>query len=69
MGYKKNLIEKYFSKNSKSRIFIKEKNYKIIKTKILNKSVSIYLIDTGFKSGTGGRLKIANNIIKIKKIF
>ena len=67
MGYKKNLIEKYFSKKFKSTI-IKE-NYKIIKTKMLNKSVSIYLIDTGLKSGTGGRLKIANNIIKNKKDF
>ena len=70
MGYKKNLIEKYFSKKFKKQgIFYKRKNYKIIKTKILNKSVSIYLIDTGLKSGTGGRLKIANNIIKNKKDF
>lgn len=71
LGYKKKIIENFFLKKFKNYIteIIKKKNHKILKIKKDNKKNTIYLVDTGKNSGTGGRLKIANKIIKNKDDF
>ena len=69
LGYKKNLIENFFQKNFS---IIKEenhKNFKILHIYIETKKVKIYFVNTGIKSGTGGRIKIANKVIKNKSDF
>ena len=48
-GYKSNVIKKYFKQF--------KRNGEAFKTKILNKSCNITIVDTGKKSLTGGRLK------------
>ena len=70
LGYKKKLIEDYFFKKFKSKIkILKKKKYKIIKVNLKKKNIKIYLVDTGLKSGTGGRIKLANTIINNKENF
>ena len=70
LGYKKNLIIKFFLKKFKSNIkLVNKKNYKLIEIIINKKTIRIYLVDTGLNSGTGGRIKLANNLIKNKDNF
>ena len=70
LGYKKNDIEKFFlNKFKKSIKILRSKKLKILKIKFKNKKIKIYLIDTGLKSGTGGRIKIANKVIKNNNDF
>lgn len=69
LGYKKKLIENYFFKHFKKIDLIKKKKYKIFTTKINNKIIKIFLVDTYLNTGTGGRIKIANKILNNKKDF
>jgi glucose-1-phosphate cytidylyltransferase len=70
LGYKKEDIEKYFFNNYK--IYLKKivnKKYKKITIKLLKVKIIIHLVDTEKNSGTGGRIKIANQIVKNKVDF
>tara|TARA_B100001029_G_C15041449_1_gene443913 strand:+ start:776 stop:1537 length:762 start_codon:yes stop_codon:yes gene_type:complete len=70
LGYKKNLITQFFLKRFKTKIKItKKKKFKLIEINLKKKIIKIYLVDTGLNSGTGGRIKLANNIIKNKNDF
>lgn len=70
MGYKKKLIEKFFIQKFKKKIIIINKSkYKILKINFKNKEIKIFLVDTGLNTGTGGRLKLANKIIKNNEDF
>ena len=70
LGYKKEDIEKYFFNNYK--IYLKKivnKKYKKITIKLRKVKIIIHLVDTEKNSGTGGRIKIANQIVKNKADF
>ena len=70
MGYKKKLIEKFFVQKFKRQInVINQSKYKILNINFQNKKIKIFLVDTGLNTGTGGRLKLANKIIKNNLIF
>ena len=70
MGYKKKLIEKFFIQKFKKKIIITNKSkYKILKINFKDKEIKIFLVDTGLNTGTGGRLKLANKIIKNNEDF
>ena len=69
LGHKSNTIINYFLKENKknTKVLIKEKNYikflyKINKTKFLG-----HLVYTGLNTGTGGRIKIAYNKLKLNE--
>lgn len=70
-GYKKNLIEQYFSNFSFNTLnvnFTSKKN--IVKVKKKKKdNWNITLVDTGKNTMTGGRLKRVENFIKEKEVF
>jgi len=70
LGYKKKKIIDYFL--SKYKILFKNNvsnKYQIISLKLFNQTVVIHFVDTEKDSGTGGRIKIANKIIKNKYAF
>jgi len=70
LGYKKNEINKYFSENYKLYSQRKiSKKYKIISIIIDKVKIDLHLVDTEKNSGTGGRIKIANRIVKNKSVF
>ncbi len=69
MGYKKKLIENFFFKKYKVLIIEKKKDLTLVNLKIDKSSIKIYFVNTGLHSGTGGRIKIANEIIKNKSDF
>ncbi len=74
LGYKKEIIEKYFIKtfNKKKNFFnfeIKQKKIKKINFLLEKKKISIYFVDTKMNSGTAGRIKIANSLIKNTEPF
>lgn len=69
MGYKRNLIENFFFQKYKVLIVEKKKDLTLVKLKIEKSKIKIYFVNTGFHSGTGGRIKIANKIIKNKSDF
>ncbi len=65
LGYKKKQIENFFLKKFKNKIKISSrKKSKLLEFIFNNQKIKIYLIDTGLETGTGGRIKIANKIIK-----
>lgn len=71
LGYKGKIILDYFLKKFKrvSKVTYWGSKLKIIKIKINKKIVNLYFVNTGIKTATGGRLKIANDIIKNKLPF
>jgi glucose-1-phosphate cytidylyltransferase len=69
-GYKKYLIEQYFSNFSFNTLnvnFTSKKN--IVKVKKKKDNWNITLVDTGKNTMTGGRLKRVENFIKEKEVF
>ena len=69
LGYKHDLIKKFFLRNYKIIKKTKKKNCTIIETKINSTFVRIFLVFTKLSTGTGGRIKLANKIIKNKETF
>ena len=69
LGYKKDIIIDYFlnSKKNKPELLINKKKFIKVSLIINKKKIFLYLVDTGLESGTGWRIKIANNIIKNKE--
>lgn len=71
LGYRAETIVDYFIKEKSKHIRILQKNKKY--TKILFKNIKIKikvsLIDTGIKTGTGGRIKIAYETLKLDEDF
>ena len=70
LGYKKKNIKDYFL--NKYKIFSKSiinNKYQIFTIKLFNQVITIHFVDTEKNSGTGGRIKIANDTIKNKSIF
>ena len=71
LGFKANTIVDYFFKENKKKIkiiFKKKKNYKF---KFISKKLNFTgnLIFTGTKSGTGGRLLTAYNMLEMNEDF
>ena len=69
LGYKSDSIIDYFLKEQKKKITkIKKKNNNTsLYFKIKKKIAKINLVFTGINSGTGGRILIANNILKLNE--
>lgn len=67
LGYKKETIINYFLKEKKKYIKINYKKKKVLDLNFKNKSININvkLIDTGLNTGTGGRIKIAYETLKL----
>ena len=66
----KSIIDYFIIKNKKKTFLIyKKKNYIKFKFKKKNLSFTGNLIFTGINSGTGGRIMIANKILKINEDF
>lgn len=67
LGYKANTIQDYFLKENKKKIKILIKKKNICKFSYKSKQLSFVgnLIFTGIKTGTGGRLKKAYNLLKL----
>ena len=67
-GHKSETITKHFLNQKKQTIIIsKEKNVLNIKYKYKNSNLNINIIYTGINVGTGGRLKIACESLKLKE--
>ena len=66
LGYKSDIIKKYFLKIAKENINSNiKKNKSVLEIKnIFQKNCSITLVDTGLKSMTGGRLKRISSFLK-----
>ena len=66
LGYKSDIIKKYFLKIAKENINSNiKKNKSALEIKnIFQKNCNITLVDTGLKSMTGGRLKRISNFLK-----
>jgi len=69
LGHKSETIKNYFLKENKkkSKILKKRGNHLKIKFKEKNKIFDVDLIYTGKNSGTGGRIKIAYDMLKLKE--
>lgn len=71
LGYRAETIVNYFIKEKSKHIRILQKTKKY--TKILFKNtkikINVSLIDTGIKTGTGGRIKIACKTLKLDEDF
>tara|TARA_X000000950_G_scaffold175217_1_gene212948 strand:+ start:260 stop:1036 length:777 start_codon:yes stop_codon:yes gene_type:complete len=69
LGYKKNTIIDYFTKEKKNFCTVSKFQKKHIELQFKYKKVNtkINLIDTGIKSGTGGRIKIAFKNLKLSE--
>jgi glucose-1-phosphate cytidylyltransferase len=71
LGYRAETIVNYFIKEKSKHIRILQKTKKY--TKILFKNtkikINVSLIDTGIKTGTGGRIKIAFKTLKLDEDF
>lgn len=69
LGYKKKTIIEYFLKEKKNYSKVINLKKKKIEIKFLHKDINckINLIDTGIKSGTGGRLKIAYRSLNLNE--
>lgn len=69
LGHKSNTIIDYFLKENKKNIniIIKEKKYIKFEFKNKKKKIIVNLIYTGLKTGTGGRIKIAYNKLKLRE--
>ena len=71
LGYRAETIINYFIKEKSKHIRILQKTKKY--TKILFKNaqikIKVSLIDTGIKTGTGGRIKIAYKTLKLDEDF
>ena len=69
LGYKKNSIINYFLNEKKfsCKIISQKKSNIIIEFKYKKIKSKIYLVDTGLKSGTGGRIKTAYNTLKLNE--
>lgn len=64
-GYKSTTITSYFLDQSKKKINLKKNKNFNLSYKLLNAKCNIDFIYTGIKTGTGGRIKIAFNKLKI----
>lgn len=69
MGYKQHLIKKFFFQKYKVFIIKKKKDLTLVNLTINKINVKIYFVNTGLHTGTGGRIKIANKIIKNQSDF
>ena len=71
LGYKAESIINYFKKekSKQSKILQKTKNHIKILFKNNKIKIKVSLIDTGIKSGTGGRIKIAYKTLKLDEDF
>ena len=70
LGYKKKYVIDYFLRHKNFlQILQKDKEKIIIRFKIFNKICKIYLVDTGLKTNTGGRIKRLKNIINNEKFM
>lgn len=71
LGYKKNSIIDFFLKEKffSTKVIIKKKTMITINFNFKGNKSKIYLIDTGIKSGTGGRIKIAYKKLKLNEDF
>ncbi len=69
LGHKSNTIIDYFLKENKKNIKIIIRKKKYIKFEFKNKKKKFIgnLVFTGLNSGTGGRIKIAYNILNLKE--
>ena len=69
LGHKANTIINYFLKEKKANIRVLVKKGKLIKFEFKNKKKNFIgnLIYTGLNSGTGGRIKIAYNKLKLQE--
>ena len=69
LGYKSETIINYFLKEQKKNIksIEKKKNNLILDIKIKKKIIKIHLVFTGINTGTGGRILIANKILKLNE--
>jgi len=67
-GHKIETIKNYFLKKKK-KIIHKAKSHLSLNTFIKNKNITIDIIDTGKKTGTGGRLKKAYKKLKLDSDF
>ena len=69
LGYKAETIINYFLKEKKSNIKILKKNRRNISLKFSIKKIitNVELINTGLNSGTGGRIKLAYNYLKLNE--
>ena len=69
LGHKSDTIIDYFLKENKNniKILIKEKKYIKLEFKSKKKKFIVNLVYTGLNSGTGGRIKIAYNKLKLNE--
>ena len=67
LGYKSETIINYFLKEQKKNVknILKKKNHLSFNFKIKKKIANINLVFTGINTGTGGRILIANKILKL----
>mgnify|MGYP006089754321 FL=1 len=68
-GHKSESINNFFLKEKKHlvKVIKKLKNYTLIEIKDKNKNLKCHIVFTGLNSGTGGRIKIAYNKLKLKE--
>jgi len=69
MGYKRHLIENFFFQKYNVLVVEKKKDLKLVNLTINKVNIKIYFVNTGLHTGTGGRIKIANNLLKNKSDF
>ena len=70
LGYKKKYVIDYFLKHKNLvEIIGNDKKKSIVRFRIHNKICKIYLVDTGLKTNTGGRIKRLKNIINNEKFM
>lgn len=71
LGYRAETIINYFikEKSKHTRILQKTKKYTKILFKNTQIKIKVSLIDTGIKTGTGGRIKIAYKTLKLNEDF
>ena len=71
LGYKAETIIDYFLKENSKNIKILKKTNKIISVYFKKKKIKfkVFLVNTGIKVGTGGRLKAAYKLLKLDEDF
>ena len=65
LGFKGEIIKKYFIKKFKKFKILTKKNITILKSE----SMEFYLLNTGINTMTGGRIKKVKNLVKNEKFF
>jgi len=65
LGFKGEIIKKYFIKKFKKFKVLTKKNITILKSE----SMEFYLLNTGINTMTGGRIKKVKNLVKNEKFF